>query len=75
MYIYAVFPAHVASELTDSLYKGQGLNITNGTADFNYRNISIGSFHIQADIFLYFVGDVRNHLHRAALIAAAAFLL
>ena len=72
--VNAIFAPHVAAKLADSLHKGQGFNIAHRAAHLDNGHVGVGGFHVQADVLLDFVGDMRNHLHRAALVAAAAFL-
>ena len=69
-----VLTPHIAAHLPRGFHKWQGLDITNGTADFGNNNvrgvINLGSVtHTRLNL----VGDVRNHLHRITQVFAAAF--
>ncbi len=57
-------------ELPNSLKKWLTLNIARSTANFYHRHIS--AISTLNDPAFDFIGDVRNHLHRATQIVTAA---
>ena len=69
---YVVAPV-VPAELADRLEEWQALDIANGAADFDDRQVE--TFGGLADALFYFVGDVRDDLDGRAEIIAAALLL
>ena len=60
-------------KLANSLKEGLGFNVADGSADFNKHDLGFDCVDGLLDAELDFVRDMRNHLHRAALVAAAAF--
>jgi hypothetical protein len=66
----------VASErdakLADGFEERQRFDVADGAADFDDGHFGIAG--AQENPALDFVGDVRDHLHRAAEVVAAAFL-
>ena len=72
-----VVAAHAEAHLADGFDEGQRLDVAHGTADFHHGHVAfaaagvLGAAH---DVFLDFVGDVRNHLNGLAQVLAAAFL-
>ena len=60
-------------KLANSLKEGLGFNVADGSADFNKHDLGFDCVDGLFDAELDFVRDMRNHLHRAALVAAAAF--
>ena len=73
MNVERVVAADVLTELTDGLEEGQALDVADRAADFDEHDVGVPRH--AADRVLDFIGDVRDHLHRAAEIIAAAFLL
>ncbi len=74
MNIQHIVPAHVAFHLTDGLQEGQALNIAYRAADFYDGNLSFAFVRHLHDPTLDFIGNMRNHLHRAAVVITATFL-
>ena len=73
MHISRLITVQIIAELADSLKKWQGLDITNGSADFAEHEIKV--FYIIQDKFLNGICDMRDNLNgRAKLIAPALFL-
>ena len=68
-----VVAADVLPELTDRLEERQALDVADRAADLDQRDVDVAG--AAADRILDLVGDVRNHLHRAAEVVAAALLL
>ena len=56
-------------ELARRFEEGEGLDIAGGAADFGDRDIRVGGVE-RPDRALDLVGDVRNHLHGRAEVAA-----
>jgi hypothetical protein len=52
--------------------KGSALDVTDGAADLDHRHVGIAG--AEEDASLDLVGDVRDHLYRAAKIVAATLL-
>jgi hypothetical protein len=73
MNVECVFPADVLTELADRLEERQALDVADRSADFDQDDIDVGGH--RADAVLDFVGDVRNHLHRAPEVIAAPLFL
>ena len=72
-----VVTPHAETHLANGFDEGQGFNIAHGAADFHHSHIAVSVARILGtahDIFLNFVGDMRNHLNRLAEVLAAAFL-
>ena len=67
-----VFAAQLDAQLADSLDKGQALDVADRAADLHQRDVG-RTVELQ-DRLLYGVGDMRDHLHRAAQIFAPALL-
>ena len=67
-----VVAAQFLAHLADGFDKGQRLDVANGAADLDDRQVDIlrDLLHRALDL----VGDVRNHLHRLAEIVAATLL-
>ena len=68
-----VLPADVLPELADGLDERQALDVADRAADLDQDDVDVPGDG--ADRVLDFVGDVRDDLHRAAEIVAAALLL
>ncbi len=58
--------------LADGLQKGQRFDVAHRATDFDQGDVGLAG--AQADAALDFVGDVRDHLHRAAEVVAAPLL-
>ena len=71
----AVLPAGLQRDLTDSFYKGLGLDVADGAADFSDDHIGAGLFSDPVDKVLDLVCDVGNHLHGGAQVFAAALFV
>ena len=71
--VAAVAAPHLNAHLADRFHEGQRLNIAHGAADLDHQHIE--PFTGVLDLRLDFVGDVRNHLHRATKVVAAALLI
>ena len=69
-----VAPADVVAELADGLEEGQALDVAHRAADLGDDHVDIGVAGHPGDALLDLVGDVRDHLHRAAQVVALAFL-
>ncbi len=69
----AIVAADVLPELTDRLEERQALDVADRAADLDQRDVGVAG--AAADGILDLVGDVRNHLHRAAEVVAAPLLL
>jgi hypothetical protein len=67
-----VFATQLLAHLTDGFHEGQRLDVADGAADFDDRDVYIlcDFFHRAFD----FVGDVGNDLHGLAEVVAAALL-
>ena len=65
--------AQVVAELADGLEERQAFDVAHRAADLHQQEIQI--VDVRHDEFLDHVGDVRDHLHGAAEIAALALLL
>ncbi len=65
--------AALAGELTDSLQKGQPLDVAHGAANFD--NMHVVFVRVQLDAALNFIGDMRDHLHGAPVIIPLPLLL
>ncbi len=65
--------AQIIVQLADGLEEGQPLDIAHGAADLHQQKIQ--TVGVGQDEFLDHVGDMGNHLHGAAEIAALALLL
>ena len=63
---------HFAAQLTDGFQERQRFDVTDGAADLHQRHVV--TFSPLDHTMLDLVGDVRNHLHRAAEIVATALL-
>ena len=70
-----VAPADITSKLTDGFEEGQRLDVADGAADFGDHNISVAVRCHPLDAFPDLTGDVRNHLHGAAVVVPAALLV
>src|SRR5207245_4334687 len=68
-----VVAADVLTELPNGFEKRQALDVADGPADLDEHDVDVS--RNRADGIFDFVRDVRNDLHRAAKIVAAAFLL
>jgi hypothetical protein len=67
-----IFLAILEAHLADGFEKGQRFDIAHGAADFHQRHVGI--LRTLANGTLDLVGDVRDDLHRAAEVIAAALL-
>ena len=67
-----VVAAERDAHLPDRFEERQRFDVADGAADFDDRDV--GACDAGADLLLDLVGDVRNDLHRAAEIVAAALL-
>ena len=65
--------AQLHGELPDGLQKRQGFDIADRAADLHQTDIR--AFTALKDTTLDLVGDVRDDLHRATQVIAAAFLV
>ena len=64
--------AALGADLADRLEEGQRLDVADGAADFDQADVeAVGGL---VDAALDLVGDVRDHLHGAAEVVAAALL-
>ena len=68
-----IFVAHLDAHLPNRFEKRQRFDVAHGAADFHQRDLRVA--RAGADAFLDFVGDVGNHLHRAAEVIAAPLFL
>ena len=68
-----VLAADVLAELADRFEERQALDVADRAADLDEHDVGVAAR--LADAVLDLVGDVRNHLHGAAEIIAAALLL
>ena len=73
--VHGIASAHFGDELTNRFQKRCALDVAYGTADLCDDNICVGFLADTIDAVLDLVGDVRDHLHSAAQIVAAAFLV
>ena len=73
VHVERVVAADVLAELADRLEEGQALDVADRPADLDQGDVD--ALAAGADRVLDFVGDVRNDLHRASEVVAAAFLL
>src|SRR5690606_22637142 len=64
--------AALDAQLADRLQERQRLDVAHGTADFHQADVVAGGGGVHAALDL--VGDVRDHLHRAAQVVAAALV-
>ena len=64
-------PSEIEGHLTDGLEERHRLDISHGAADLDHRDIR--PLRARCDAGLDLVGDVRDHLHRAAEILPPAF--
>ena len=71
MHENAALRAKFIAHLPDGFQEGQAFNIANRATDFDQHEIIAIGFSL--DHFLDLIGNVRNHLHRAAQIIAAPF--
>ena len=70
-----VVAAHAEGHLTDGFDEGERFDVAHRAADFHDRDVGIARrLGAADDVFLDFIGDVRNHLHGLAEVFAAAFL-
>ncbi len=69
---HAVVAAEFDAELANRLEEGQGLDVTDGAADFHHADVGIAGAELDGPLDL--VGDVRDHLHGGAQVVAATFL-
>ena len=72
--IHHVVAAVLEADLADCLEEGQALDVADRAADFDEDDIDVLLVQ-RADVGLDLVGDVGNHLDRAAEVIAVAFLL
>lgn len=73
----ALSATHTEAHLSDGFNEGQRFDIAHRTADFHHGHVAVavaGVLGAANDVFLNFVGDVRNDLHSLAEVFAAAFL-
>ena len=68
-----VLAADVLTQLADRFHERQALDVADRAADLDEDDVDVVGD--RADAVLDLVGDVRNHLHRATEIVAAALLL
>ena len=73
VHVDRVLAADVLAELANRFEERQALDVADRAADFDEHDVGIAAR--LADAVLDLVGDVRNHLHGAAEIIAAALLL
>src|SRR5690606_14516744 len=64
--------AALGADLADRLQERQRLDVAHGAADLDQRDVEAGGGRVDAALDL--VGDVRDHLHGAAEVVAAALL-
>jgi hypothetical protein len=69
-----VVAADLMAQLPDRLHEGQALDVADRAADLADHHVDIGAAE-RADGVLDLVGDVRDDLHRAAVVLAGALLL
>ena len=69
-----VVTAQVMSQLAHGFHERQAFNVADGAADFTDDDIDALASE-SADVGFDFIGDVRNHLHGAAVVFAGALLL
>ncbi len=72
MHVEHIVMAHFHAHLANGLKKRQGFDVTDGAADFDHGHIGIACAFNHAA--LDFIGDMRDHLHRAPEVVAAPFL-
>ena len=65
---------HLPFQLAHRLYIRQRFDVAHGTANFGNHEVIVRLFGHEQDAPLDFVRNVRNHLHGAAQVFAAAFL-
>ena len=73
VHVNGVLAAHVLPELADGFEERQALDVAHGAADLDQHDIDVAPG--LPDTVLDFVGNVGDHLYRAAQVIAAAFLL
>ncbi len=71
--VQRVVAADVLAELSDRFEERQALDVADRAADFDEHDVDV--LRDRPNGVLDFVGDVRNHLHGAAEVVAAAFFL
>ena len=72
VHVQGVLAAQIGAHLADGLQERQRFDVAHGAADLDDGDVRVGRafVHLQLD----FVGDVRDHLHGAAQVVAAALL-
>ncbi len=70
----APVPAELGLQLADRLQERQGLDVADGPADLGDHEVEVLRLGDQLHALLDLVGDVRDHLHRAAEEVPAALL-
>ncbi|CAI8234913.1 MAG: Uncharacterised protein [Prochlorococcus marinus str. MIT 9313] len=70
-----VVASYVTTEFTDCFEEGQRFDVSDSAADFCDHDIcaTIGCYSV--DAFANLTSDVGDHLHSAAVVVAAAFLI
>ena len=71
---HTVFSAVIRCKLTNSLQKRLTFNIADSAADFNKANIRT-RFFIAADVFFYFICNMRNNLNCLSAVNAFSLVL
>ena len=71
--VQRVLAADVLTELANGFEERQALDVADGAADLDEHDVDVRGD--RADAVFDLVGDVRNHLHGAAEVIAAALLL
>ena len=66
---------HIAPEFADGFEKGQRFDVTDGAADLGDHHIGVAVGGHPLDALADLTGDVRDHLHGAAVVVAAALLV
>ena len=70
-----VFVADIMLELSDGLKEGLALDVTHRSADFNDGDARVCIGEVAVEAALDLICDVRDDLHGAAAVIAAALLL
>ena len=74
MDVQDVLAAHVLAELTDGLEEREALDVADRAADLGDEHVDLGELGQAVHAALDLVGDVRDDLHSATEVVAAALL-
>jgi hypothetical protein len=75
MQIEDILAPHIFAELANGFQKRQGFNIAHRAANFRNHYVGICVFCDAQNSVFNLVGDVGDHLHRAAVVVAPAFFV